>query len=162
MVPSERALGLVLSHSVRDNITLPNLERFGRVWRLDGAAMDEIVRELIDRLDIRPADPHAIVRSLSGGNQQKVILAKWLASRVAVLLLDEPTQGIDIAAKAHIHRLVREFAAKGNGVLFASSDTHEIASLADSVLAMRRGRIAARIERGAGLTEQRIQETITG
>lgn len=161
MVPNERALGLVLSHSVRDNIVLPNLKRFGKLWRLDHAAIDTVVRELIARLDIRPADPDAIVRSLSGGNQQKVILAKWLASKVAILLLDEPTHGIDIAAKTHIHRLVREFAGKGNGVIFASSDTHEIASLAGSVLAMRRSGITGRIDRGAGLTEQRIQEAIT-
>ncbi len=161
MVPNERALGLVLSHSVRDNIVLPNLARFSRPWRLDQAAIDTIVRELIARLDIRPADPDAIARSLSGGNQQKVILAKWLASKVAILLLDEPTQGIDIAAKAHIHRLVREFAGSGNGVVFASTDTHEIVSLADSVLAMRRSGITGRIDRGAGLTEQRIQEAIT-
>ena len=161
MVPNERPLGLVLSHSVRDNIVLPNLARFGKPWRLDHAAIDTVVRELITRLDIRPADPDAIVRSLSGGNQQKVILAKWLASQVCILLLDEPTQGIDIAAKAHIHRLVREFAGKGNGVVFASSDTHEIVSLADSVLAMRRSGITGRIDRGAGLTEQRIQQAIT-
>ena len=161
MVPNERALGLVLSHSVRDNIVLPSLARFSRPWRLDHAAIDAIVRELIARLDIRPADPDAIARSLSGGNQQKVVLAKWLASQVAILLLDEPTQGIDIAAKAHIHRLVREFAGNGNGVVFASSDTHEIVSLADSVLAMRRSGITGRIDRGAGLTEQRIQEAIT-
>jgi ABC-type sugar transport system ATPase subunit len=161
MVPNERSLGLVLSHSVRDNIALPNLKRFGSPWRLDHAAIDAIARELIAQLDIRPADPGAIVRSLSGGNQQKVILAKWLAARVAVLLLDEPTQGIDVAAKAHIHRLLREFVARGNGVVFASSDTHEIVSLADGVLAMRRSGIAGRIDRGAGLTEQRVQESIS-
>jgi ABC-type sugar transport system ATPase subunit len=161
MVPNERALGLVQAHSVRDNIVLPNLARFGKPWLLDHAAIDTVVRELIARLDIRPADPDAIVRSLSGGNQQKVILAKWLAMQVAILLLDEPTQGIDIAAKAHIHRLVREFAGNGNGVVFASSDTHEIVSLADSVLAMRRSGITGRIDRGTGLTEQRIQEAIT-
>lgn len=161
MVPNERALGLVLSHSVRDNIVLSNLARFGKPWRLAHAAIDTVVRELIARLDIRPADPDALVRFLSGGNQQKVILAKWLASKVTILLLDEPTQGIDIAAKAHIHRLVREFAGNGNGVVFASSDTHEIVSLADNVLAMRRGGITGRIDRSTGLTEQRIQEAIT-
>jgi len=161
MVPNERALGLVLDQTVRDNIVLPHLRRFGAWWRMDDAAAERVVRELLAALDVRPPNPEAIVRRLSGGNQQKVILAKWLAARMDILLMDEPTQGIDIAAKAHIHRLMREFAQRGGAVLFASSELEEVVAQSDAVLAMRRGRIAARMARGAGLSEQAVREAIS-
>ena len=107
LVPGERSASLVPGHSVRDNIVLPSLRRFGSFARMDDRAADAVARELIASLDIRPGDPNAPVGSLSGGNQQKVILARWLAARVAVLLMDEPTQGIDVAAKAQeLHRLL--------------------------------------------------------
>ncbi len=160
MVPNERALGLVLDETVRDNIVLPNLARFGAWWRMDDAAAERVVRELLAALDVRPPDPNAVVRRLSGGNQQKIILAKWLASRIDVLLMDEPTQGIDVAAKTQIHRLMRDFAARGGAVLFASSELEEVVAQSDAVLAMRRNRIAARMARGAGLTEQAVRDAI--
>jgi ABC-type sugar transport system ATPase subunit len=161
MVPNERAVGLVLDLTVRDNIVLPNFARFGAWWRMDDAAAERVVRELLERLDVRPPDPDAVVRRLSGGNQQKIILAKWLASRIDVLLMDEPTQGIDVAAKAQIHRLMREFAARGGAVLFASSELDEVVAQSDAVLAMRRGRIAARMARGAGLSEQSVRDAVS-
>jgi len=161
MVPNERALGLVLDLTVRENIVLPHLARFGAWWRMDDAQADRVVRALLERLDVRPSNPDAVVRRLSGGNQQKVILAKWLAGRIDVLLMDEPTQGIDIAAKAQIHRLMREFADQGGAVLFASSELDEVVAQSDAVLAMRRGRIAARMTRGAGLSEQSVREAIS-
>jgi ABC-type sugar transport system ATPase subunit len=100
--------------------------------------------------------------ALSGGNQQKVILAKWLAREVAVLLLHEPTQGIDIAAKAQIHALIRKFTREGGGALVASSDLAEITRLCDGILAMRHGRIVERIERGDGYDEKRLHAAIGG
>jgi ABC-type sugar transport system ATPase subunit len=160
MVPNERALGLVMSLSVRDNIVLPNLRRYSALWRMDERAIDAVVRQLVEALDIRPRDPRVAVRSLSGGNQQKVVLAKWLAGRVSVLLLDEPTQGIDVAAKAQLHRLIREFAARGNAVIFTSSEMHELLSLADGVVAMRDEAITARLERGSGLTERAVRAAL--
>jgi ABC-type sugar transport system ATPase subunit len=164
MVPNERAAALVAGHSVRDNIVLPSLRRFGSgaFGRMDDAAAESVVRELVAALDIRPADPGVPVRSLSGGNQQKVILARWLAARIDVLLMDEPTQGIDVAAKAHIHRLMREFAGRGGAVLFASSEIRELMALADRVLAMKRDTIAARLERGVNLGERAVREAISG
>lgn len=158
-VPSERAASLVPGHSVRDNVVLPSLRHFGSLVRMDDAAIDALVRELIAALDIRPTDPYAPVRTLSGGNQQKVVLARWLAARVAVLLMDEPTQGIDVAAKAHIHRLMREFAAGGGAVLFYSSDLRELAALADRVLVMKQGAVRATLERDA-VGERAIREAI--
>jgi ribose transport system ATP-binding protein len=161
MVPGERALGLVMNASVRDNILLPSLDLFTRWGRVDRAAADRLVAELMDIIDIRPRRPHATVSALSGGNQQKVILAKWLARRVAILLLDEPTQGIDVAAKAQIHALLRDFARRGS-VLVNSSDLGELVLMCDAVLAFRHGRIDARIEHGDGLDEPRLRTAIGG
>jgi ABC-type sugar transport system ATPase subunit len=121
LVPPSRRLGLVMNQTVADNILLPSLGRHGGGLRGRRAGR-RLVAELMDLLDIRPRRPDLKVSALSGGNQQKVILAKWLGRRVDVLLLDEPTQGIDIAAKAQIHALLRDFSARGGGVLLSSSD----------------------------------------
>ena len=99
--------------TVRENIVLPHLNRLSKVWRLDRAAVDRLVTELMDAVDIRPRDPNRPVRELSGGNQQKVIFARWLAGHADILLLDEPTHGIDVGAKAQIHRLMRRFVEDG-------------------------------------------------
>lgn len=161
-VPGERALGLVMNQSVRDNILLPSLYRLNSVFWLDRTKGDALVRELMDLLDIRPRRPELRVGSLSGGNQQKVILAKWLARKVSVLLLDEPTHGIDIAAKMHIHALVRRFARDGGGVLVSSSDLAELARLCDVVLSVRNDRIVSRIERKDGMDEAHLRSSIGG
>jgi ABC-type sugar transport system ATPase subunit len=162
MVPGERALGLVMNQSVRDNILLPSLGALSRLGVLDRKAGDRIVAELMDLIDIRPRRPQLRASALSGGNQQKVILAKWLARRVAVLLLDEPTQGIDVAAKAQIHALIRQFVVRGGGALVHSSDLGELARLCDQVLAVRQGRIAAALDRGGGLDEPKLRAAIGG
>ena len=162
MVPPERALGLVMNQSVRDNILLPNLAALSRLGVIDRGAGNAIVAELIELVDIRPRRPQLKAGALSGGNQQKVILAKWLARRIAVLLLDEPTQGIDVAAKAQIHTLIRDFVTRGGGVLINSSDLSELARLCDSVLAVRQGRIAATLDRVAGFDEPKLRAAIGG
>jgi ABC-type sugar transport system ATPase subunit len=162
MVPPERALGLVMNQSVRDNILLPNLAAFSRIGVMDRGAGDRIVAELMELVDIRPRRPQLKAGALSGGNQQKVILAKWLARRIAVLLLDEPTQGIDVAAKAQVHTLIRDFVTRGGGALINSSDLGELARLCDSVLAVRQGRIAAMLDRTQGLDEPKLRAAIGG
>jgi ribose transport system ATP-binding protein len=162
LVPGERAHGLVLGMSVRDNIVLPNLERLAGRLRFDRPAIDRLVGRLMDTLDIRPRDPDRPVRELSGGNQQKVIFAKWLAAEADLLLLDEPTQGVDVGAKAHIHRLMREVAERGGSIVFASSELHEVMAMSDAVLAMRRGEIATRLERGGDYTERALRAALGG
>src|SRR5215510_10304066 len=162
MVPGERALGLVLNQSVRDNILLPNLAALSRLGLIDRRAGDRIVAELMELVDIRPRRPELSARALSGGNQQKVILAKWLARRIAVLLLDEPTQGIDVAAKAQIHALIRDFVARGGGALIHSSDLAELARLCDCVLAVRQRRVVATLDRADGLDEVKLRAAIGG
>jgi ABC-type sugar transport system ATPase subunit len=161
-VPDERRLGLVMNMSVRDNILLPSLDRLARGGRLDRAAGDRLVGELIGLLDIRPRAMHARASALSGGNQQKVILAKWLAREVGVLLLDEPTQGIDVAAKAQIHALIGDFSKRGGGVLVRSSDLAELALICDGILAVHKGRITDRLQRSDGFDEKRLHAAIGG
>jgi ribose transport system ATP-binding protein len=161
MVPGERRLGLVMNQSVRDNILLPSLDLLSRAGRIDLAAANRLVADLMELLDIRPRRPDVRASALSGGNQQKVILAKWLARKVGVLLLDEPTQGIDVAAKAQIHALVRDFAKVGGGVVVSSSDLAELTRLCDAVLALRQGKVVERVERG-GLDETRLRHAIGG
>jgi len=161
LVPGERRLGLVMNQSVRDNILLPNLERLRRGGRIDVEAGDRLVAELMELVDIRPRRPELKAAELSGGNQQKVIVAKWLARQVAVLLLDEPTQGIDVGAKAQIHGLLNDFARRGGGVLMRSSDLAELIRLCDAVLVLHHSRIAAHMERGS-LDEQRLHTAIGG
>ena len=162
MVPGERSLGLVMNQSVRDNILLPNLAALAPMGWLDRRAGDRIVAELMELVDIRPRRPQLRAGALSGGNQQKVILAKWLARRIAVLLLDEPTQGIDVAAKVQIHGLIRDFVARGGGALIHSSDLAELSRLCDGVLAVRQGRIAATLDRASGLDEPALRAAIGG
>ncbi|MFL6796697.1 MAG: sugar ABC transporter ATP-binding protein [Xanthobacteraceae bacterium] len=162
LAPPERMLGLVLSQSVRDNILLPNLKALSRLGVMDRAAGTKIVDESLELLDIRPRNPALPARALSGGNQQKVILAKWLARRVAVLLLDEPTQGIDVGAKTQIHALISDFVGRGGGVLIHSSDLAELARLCERVLGVRQGKVAASLERGGGLEEHAILGAIGG
>jgi len=162
MVPGERALGLIMNQSVRDNILLPNLDALTRIGWLDRDAGDRLVAEVMELVDIRPRRPDLKASALSGGNQQKVVLAKWLARRVAVLLLDEPTQGIDVAAKVQIHALIRDVVARGGGALIHSSDLGELARLCDRVLAVRQGRVAAALDRPASLDESTLNNAIGG
>jgi len=161
-VPGERRLGLVMNLSVRDNILLPSLGRFARGGVIDSARCDLLVDQLMELLDIRPRRSRLPVSALSGGNQQKVILAKWLAREVGVLLLEEPTQGVDVAAKAQIHALIRDFATRGGGVLIRSSELDELTFVCDKILALHRGRITDSVERGDGFDETRLHAAIGG
>ncbi len=163
MVPGERRLGLIHDLSVRDNIALPHLARLcGHLW-ISRSRIDSLVADLIATLDIRPADPGIPVGNLSGGNQQKVIFARWLIGNIGIFLLDEPTIGIDVKAKARIHRLMRDFTAAGGSIVFASSEFHEVAAMSDTVLAMRKGRIVAALSRQSGpFGETAIRRTLSG
>jgi ribose transport system ATP-binding protein len=143
-VPSNRHLeGLVMSMTVRENLTLVDLSRFWRRGRLHQRKERQDAVDWIDRLGIRGAS-ESLVENLSGGNQQKVVLGKWLRVAPTVLLLNEPTQGIDIAAKADTHRLIAEAAHAGAAVIVSSSDEEELALLSNRVLIMHTG--AVRVE----------------
>jgi ABC-type sugar transport system ATPase subunit len=160
-MPGERRLGLIMNLSVRDNILLPSLDRLAR-GGIDRGRGDRLVAQLMEALDIRPRRADLAVSALSGGNQQKVMLAKWLAREVSVLLLEEPTQGVDVAAKAQIHALIRAFAKRGGGVLVRSSELAELTLICDDILALHQGRITDRVPRSDGFDEKRLHAAIGG
>ncbi|QJY48209.1 sugar ABC transporter ATP-binding protein [Pseudonocardia broussonetiae] len=129
--------GIVGDLSVRDNLLLALQARRGWARPVPRATADELVARWIGALDIRPANPDALIRNLSGGNQQKVLLARWLITEPRLLLLDEPTRGIDVGAKAQIQKLVAELAADGMAVLFVSAELEEVLRLSDRVAVLR-------------------------
>ncbi len=142
LVPEDRRRqGLVLQHSIEANIELPILERLGAIF-VDKAKSRSTADRLIERLSIKTAGRHAPANSLSGGNQQKVVLAKWLAAEPQVLILDEPTAGIDIGSKGEVLRLVRELAAEGKSIIFISSELPELLAVSDRIAIMSAGSIA--------------------
>ncbi len=163
-VPGERALGLIPGLTVRENIILPQIDRLTGITGLNKRRIDKLVADLMEMVDIRPRNPNRPVGQLSGGNQQKVLFARWLAGNADILLLDEPTAGIDVGAKAQIHRLMRGFAENGGGIVFASSEMLEVMSISDSVIALRRGEVVARISRddGDAYTERRLRIALGG
>jgi rhamnose transport system ATP-binding protein len=158
LVPEDRqSQGAVLPFSVAANIALPNLKTLApRGWCNSGRE-SALARQWIDRLGIKAHGPEQPVHSLSGGNQQKVVIAKWLARKPGVLILDEPTKGIDVGAKAAVHAVTSEFARAGGAVLMISSDLPEILGMSDRVLVMRRGRVRGEFTRGQATSENLLR-----
>lgn len=156
LAPEERkAQALFLDRSVRDNIALAVLDRLSRLRFVRRAAEKELAREYTGLLRVRTPSVEREVRTLSGGNQQKVVLARWLARRPKVLILDEPTRGIDVGAKAEIHRIIADLAEAGVALLVISSELPEVLGLADRVLVMQGGRITGELDR-AEATEEAV------
>jgi ribose transport system ATP-binding protein len=162
LVPEDRKQqGLVLEMAVRENMSLVALWPESRAGFIDFAAEQRLAAVMIPRLAIKTPDDRQAVQLLSGGNQQKVVLAKWLAMKPRVLLLDEPTRGIDVGAKAEIYDLVHRLAGEGLAVLFASSEMEEILSLSDRALVMHEGRLAGGLSR-AELSEENVMRLAAG
>lgn len=140
--PEERkSQGLVLDEPVYFNVTLASMRRFAKAGFLDERGARTAARAQIESLELRPADPDRPTITLSGGNQQKILLARWLVHGTEVLLLDEPTRGVDVGARAEIYALIRELAAAGNAIVVVSSEIEEVLGLADTVLVVADGRI---------------------
>jgi ABC-type sugar transport system ATPase subunit len=155
-VPADRKVqGLVHEMSVRENLVMAFTSRVARVRRPAARRELRVVRESFQVMRIRAGSPRAPVATLSGGNQQKIVLAKWLATSPRVLMLDEPTRGVDVGAKAEIYQLLFDAAESGVGVLVSSSENPELLTLCDRILVMFRGRIAAELSRDDA-TEARI------
>ncbi len=162
LVPEDRKrFGLILEMSVRENLGLVVLRDDARLGFLDSAREIERSEDLIAQLGIRTLGREQAVQYLSGGNQQKVVLGKWLAAQPRMLLLDEPTRGIDVGAKEEIYRLMGELAGRGVGILFVSSEMEEILSMSDRVLVMHKGGIAGELARGE-MDEEGIMRLATG
>ncbi|WP_217168935.1 sugar ABC transporter ATP-binding protein [Streptomyces sp. AC512_CC834] len=162
LLPEDRkSEGIVPGLSVRENIALAALPRLSRFGLVSEARVDSIVDTFIARLRIKASSPHQKVGELSGGNQQKVLLARWLAMNPKVLLLDEPTRGIDVGAKAEVQKLVDELAADGLGVLLISSDLEELIEGSDRVVVLKDGAVVGELI-GDDVNEDRLMRTIAG
>jgi ABC-type sugar transport system ATPase subunit len=157
LTEDRKAQGLVLGESVRENIALPNLPALSRLgfvaWRRERQALDRQA----GTLRIRMASSEQPVATLSGGNQQKVVLAKWLEANSTVLLFDEPTRGVDVGAKYEIYQLINELAAQGKAILLISSELPEVLGMADRILVMHAGRIVGELPAKTATQEQIMQ-----
>jgi ribose transport system ATP-binding protein len=139
--------GVVPDMTVAENMMLAMLPRLSRNGVLDETKMREIVEHFITSLDIKCSGPNQRIRELSGGNQQKVLLGKWLETDPRLLMLDEPTRGVDVGAKGEIYRLLFEARSRGIGILISSSEIPELLTLCDRIVVMFRGRVAASLSR---------------
>jgi rhamnose transport system ATP-binding protein len=156
-----RRYGVVTEMSVASNITLTVLKQISRAGWLVFSKEHQIARKLSQRLQVKTASLASPVDTLSGGNQQKVVLAKGLAARPTILILDEPTQGIDVGAKAEIHRLMSELASQGLAILMISSELPEILGMSDRIAVMHGGKIVGTLDR-ADATQERLLELALG
>jgi ribose transport system ATP-binding protein len=163
LIPEDRrAQGLVLEHSVRENLTLPLLGRMNRGPLLDDRKGRSLARDLIERFQIKVADPDRPVRRLSGGNQQKVVIAKWLGTEPAVLVMDEPTAGVDIGTKSEILATIRSLADEGMAVLVISSEYPELLAVSDRVVVLREGAVHRQLDRADIPDENTLQLAVQG
>ncbi|MFE0151683.1 sugar ABC transporter ATP-binding protein [Nonomuraea sp. NPDC059007] len=163
LVPeSRKEQGLVLVRSLRENLALTGLSARQRAGFVRRAAEAREVGQWLDRLDVRAADPKGRTAGLSGGNQQKAMFGKWLMREPKVLLVDEPTRGVDVVVKVEIHRLLVELAARGVAVLMVSSEIEEVLGLSHRVLVLRGGRVAGEFARGAAEREDVMELAFAG
>jgi inositol transport system ATP-binding protein len=162
LVPEDRKQqALFLSLAIQMNMSMASLGRLSR-WGIfvDEARESAMVEEYRKALSIRMASPEQIVANLSGGNQQKVVLARWLALQPKVLIVDEPTRGIDIGAKVDVHNLLFDMARSGIAVIAISSELPEVLAISDRIVTMREGRVTGEIER-AGATQEKLMAMMT-
>ena len=148
--------GLILPMSIRENLSLASLWSVAKLGFLSRRKEDRQAEELIQQLGVVARSPEQLVSTLSGGNQQKCVLGKWLRTAPKLLMLDEPTRGIDVAAKAQIHKLIGEIADFGVGVLMISSELPELIGISDRVYVLREGGVAAELKGGPELTQERV------
>ena len=153
--------GLVPGMECGKNITLSSLESLSRNGVIRLAQERNVISDFFGKLQINAASPHVPAQALSGGNQQKLVLAKWLVRQCRILILDEPTRGIDVGAKAEIHRLIDRLAARGLAILMISSELPEVLNLSTRVMVMRNGRVAGILDR-LDATEERVMQLMAG
>ena len=156
LTEDRKGQGLVLMHSVRENFGLPNLEEFSRWGMVDRHNEQTSFSSFVDSLRIKVPHQDELARNLSGGNQQKVVLAKWLQRNCEVIIFDEPTRGIDVGSKYEIYLLIQELAAQGKVIIMISSELPEVLGLADRVLVMHEGRITGEITDVRNATQEDI------
>ena len=148
LVPEDRKReGVVLGMSLRDNICLPNHDQITCLGRIDRRKRDALAQTYITELQVRPADAGRQIKNFSGGNQQKGVIAKWLAAKPKVMILDEPTRGIDVGAKVEIYNIINHLAANGTAVIVVSSELLELLGICDRILVVNNGRISGEFDR---------------
>jgi ABC-type sugar transport system ATPase subunit len=162
LTEDRKSQGLVLGQSVRENFGLPNLGRFSRLGVVRQQAERRVFAQYVESLRIRIPHQEQLARNLSGGNQQKVVLAKWLERHCEVVMFDEPTRGIDVGAKYEVHQLINQLAAQGKAILMISSELPEVLGMSDRVLVMHGGRIVGEITDLARATPEDIMHLAVG
>lgn len=161
-VPEDRRQqGLVMDFSISANMTLPILQRFSRLGIVSRSRERATATDYSQQLQVRSAGIHQLVKTLSGGNQQKVVLAKWLITNPSILILDEPTRGVDVGAKAEVHRIISDLASKGLAIILISSELPEVLAMADRVLVMHEGRLTGTFDR-AEANQENVMFAATG
>ena len=161
-VPEDRGLqGLVRPMTLSENVSMAVLSRVAKGPFIDGRAETTLAKDSIDKFRIRASGTGQVVNKLSGGNQQKVVLGKWLAAEPRVLIMDEPTRGIDVGAKSELHRLMSELAQAGLAILMISSELPEVMAMSDRILVMREGRVVAEFDRDDA-TQEAIAAAMMG
>jgi ribose transport system ATP-binding protein len=162
LVPEDRRRhGLLLEDTIRRNLALPNLDALSVLSWVLRRREEDLATDLMRRLAVRASGPGQLAGQLSGGNQQKVVLGKWLARRPRVLIFDEPTRGVDVGARSEIYALMDELAGQGVAILMISSDLEEVLGMSDRVLVLHEGRLAGELAR-ADLSEEAVMHLATG
>lgn len=161
LTEDRKGQGLVLMHNIRFNASLSGLKRFCRLGLINTNVMNREVDDLIEQLQLRPGNPLLTTRLLSGGNQQKVVIAKWLCSQSKIFIFDEPTRGIDVGAKVEVYKLINRLALEGVAVIVISSELPEVMGISDRILVMYEGRITAEFNH-SDVTPPQIMKAATG
>jgi ribose transport system ATP-binding protein len=163
LVPEDRRIqGLVLDHSVKNNLLLPLLDRLDHIGIIDDRRGDHMAGSIVDDLSIKTNSIGTAVRLLSGGNQQKVVIGKWLATEPEILIMDEPTAGVDIQAKTEILGVIRALADRGKGIIVISSELVELLAVSDRLLVLRDGHVVREIDRREIQTEEELHRAVQG
>ena len=163
LIPEDRRRqGLVMEHSVKQNILAANLSSLSHLNFLSFSKINNVVQDSIESFEVRPPEANREVRLLSGGNQQKVVIAKWMATNPKIVLMDEPTVGVDIGTKVEIMKLVRAIAAEGKSVILISSELPELLGVCDRILVIRKGEIAEELDRKDVRDEDHLQMIVQG
>ena len=162
LTEDRKTQGLVLGQSVRENFGLPNLDSFAWLGFIDQKREAEALEVHVGKLQIKLSSADQSAGTLSGGNQQKVVLAKWLERNAEVIIFDEPTRGIDVGAKYEIYQLINRLAAAGKAILMISSELPEVLGMSDRILVMHEGRVTGEITDVAGATQADIMQLAVG
>lgn len=159
LVPEDRKLqGVLLEQSIRDNVSLPSLKKISSFSVINRKKESSLVEEHVRELRVKTPSVHQLVKNLSGGNQQKVIIAKWIASSAKILIFDEPTRGIDVGAKQEIYHLMNRLTENGVSIIMVSSEMEEMIGMSDRIMVLHEGRVVGEIEDRSEFTQERIMD----